>query len=727
MYASVIVDIVHSEVDKIFDYSVPPEMEGAIAPGCRVTVPFGPKTLSGYVTALKDETEVATEKIKPVRSLYDELPALTEECLDLAKRISERYRVPMAAALRLFLPSEMRRDKVKIATIKYVRATGAEVEIRAGAEKQREALDYLLAKEKPTEYKALCSMFGASAVAALQRKGAVEVYEEAVARAPRRDYAVAVPGELTNEQKRAIAEIESSDKTVTLLHGVTGSGKTEIYIKLIEKELEKGRTAIFLVPEISLTPQMMARLRAHFGDRVAVLHSSLTAGERYDEWRRLRRGEAKIAVGPRSAVFAPLQNVGVIVIDEEHDDSYQSETSPRYKTADIAKMRAERSGAKIVLGSATPSVETYTEAAEGRYNLVTLSERINRRPMPDILVADMRRERARGNDSFFSALLRDELKETLDGGNQAMIFMNRRGYAQNALCRECGYVARCEDCDVALVYHREDECLMCHCCGKRYKPLYACPECGSVSIRYRGVGTERVVGELQQLFPEARILRMDRDSVSGKDGSFEILKKFSDREADILVGTQMIAKGHDFPSVTLVGIVDADMSLHFSDYRANERTFQLITQVAGRSGRADEKGKVVLQTFCPDNAVIRYAKNYDYLGFFESERRMRKATNYPPYAKVVRIMAVGEDKEKTVEACKSVFEETKKLREKEGDEFIFLNRMKSPVNRMQDRYRYQVLARVRGDGLLGEIYDIAASFSSRDVSVYVEENPASLI
>ena len=389
-------------------------------------------------------------------------------------------------------------------------------------------------------------------------------------------------------------------------------------------------------------------------------------------------------------------------------------------------MRAEYNDCKLILGSATPSVESYARAVDGEYNLITLTERVNHRPMPEIIIADMRKELSRGNDSAFSKALRDELQNTLDNGKQAIIFLNRRGYSQKIICRDCGYVAKCEHCDVTLTYHSEDDCLKCHYCGAKYRMLPACPECGGVHIRYSGTGTQRVVADLNSLFPKARILRMDNDTVSGKDGHYKILNKFSQKQADILVGTQMVAKGHDFPAVTLVGILDADMSLQFEDYRSGERTFQLITQVSGRSGRADAKGKVVLQSYCPENYVLRYAVNYDYLGFFQNEVRMRKATFYPPYALVCRIMVTGENEEKAVAALKEVYSAVESLKNSDRDEFIFLTRMRSPIKKIQGKYRFQVLMRLKSEKYLPEFYDLAVKHTSASVLVFVEENPSGL-
>jgi len=393
---------------------------------------------------------------------------------------------------------------------------------------------------------------------------------------------------------------------------------------------------------------------------------------------------------------------------------------------EIAKMRAEYNGCKLILGSATPSVESYIAATEGEYNLITLKERINGKPLPEIIIADMKNEVKRGNNTAFSLALREELEKTLSDGNQAIIFLNRRGYAQSVICRDCGYVAKCENCDVSLTYHSEENCLKCHYCGAKYRMLTACPECGGIHIRYGGTGTQRVVSDLKTLFPSARIIRMDNDTVSGKDGHYKIIKKFAEHEADILVGTQMIAKGHDFPAVTLVGILDADMSLHFSDYRSGERTFQLITQVAGRSGRAGEKGNVVLQTYCPENYILRYAVNYDYDGFFKNELQVRKATQFPPYSLICRVMVTSEEEKLALETLKSVYFAIEDLRKTDGQEFIFMNKMHSPVKKIQGKHRYQVLMRLKSGALLEKIYLIAENNTSAGCLVYVEENPSNL-
>ena len=730
MYAEVIVDIANSEVDRIFEYEIVED----VYEGSRVIVPFGVKKIEGIVIRVKETCDFDKSKIKKICSVIEDTPALTKECLQLVKFITERYHVPTALALRLFLPAEMRKGRVKAQTKTFYTLNNAfsvteiKAKIPARATAQNGIVDYLVENQRCASSE-LNEKFGNSAVRAMLNKGFLTGSTERSNRNPyfaleseRKEI------ELLPRQIGAIESVELTDKTVTLLHGVTGSGKTEVYLNLIKNAVDKGKTAIMLVPEISLTPQMLSQLRARFGNAAAILHSGLSQGERFDEWWRLRSGEARIAIGARSAVFAPVENVGIIIIDEEHDGSYSSETSPRYNTAEIARRRAEYNNCKLVLGSATPSIESYVNASNGVYNLYKMPDRINKKPLPEMIVSDMRKEVRRGNSSPFSSALRSEIEDCLRSGNQAIIFLNRRGYSQTVICQECGYVAKCDACDVSLTYHMDVNLLKCHYCNATYKMLEACPECGSKYIRYGGTGTERVVQELLKIYPQARILRMDNDTTRTKEGHFKILKEFSAHKADILVGTQMIAKGHDFPSVTLVGILDADMSLYFSDYRSRERTFQLLTQVAGRSGRAEKKGKVILQTFNPDNPVLQYAMRYDYEGFITAEEKLRKATGFPPYADIIRVMVVSEDDAKAVDTLRSVFNGLTEIKEKFADDFIFFNKMKSPIKRMQNKFRYQVLMRISfgKDKIKDLIYKTAIACSDKDVAVYVEENPNNL-
>lgn len=729
MIAKVIVDVAHSEVDRVFDYI---SIDG-VNEGDRVLVPFGRQTIEGFVVGFSSASDLPYEKLKAIVKRLDDFSALSEETLKLAEFLRDTYHVPFALALRQFIPSELRGGKVKEKTVLIVTLSDIPIEemissLKKSATAQIGIIE-TLAKTKRTGYTELSEKFGSSAIRTLEKRGFLTVTEEKSGRTPYTSLENSAKDvKLTPEQARAVYGIENTDKRTSLLFGVTGSGKTEVYLKLISDTLKKGKTAIMLVPEISLTPQMLRQLRARFQGEVSILHSKLSAGEKFDEWLRLKRGEAKIAIGARSAIFAPLDNLGLIVIDEEHDGSYEAENSPRYKTIEVAEERARLSGAKIVLGSATPSVESYDKAIGGEYYLAEMKTRINGKNLPEFIVADMRQEIRRGNESIFSSDLKSEIDDCLKQGNQAIIFFNRRGYSRQVICRDCGNVIRCENCDVALNYHKDQGVLKCHFCNATYKMPSACPECGSINLSYNGIGTQKVVDEIKRLFPSARLLRMDNDTTSGKEGHFKILKDFAEKKADILVGTQMVAKGHDFPAVTLVGILDADMSLYFSDYRSGERTYQLITQVAGRSGRADKKGKVVLQTYNPENEVLRFAINYDYVGFFEREKAVRKSTNFPPYSLVLRIMVEADDDKNAMEGLKEVYFRVKEVYERERDKFTFFNKMKCPVKRIKNKYRYEILMRIPPDDkrLKDEIYNLALKDKRQGVLAYVEENPSNL-
>lgn len=731
MIAEVIVDITHSEVDKVFDYNIG---EANVEIGYRVSVPFSNRKIEGLIIGIKDKSDLPENKIKNIIEVLDDFPALTAESLNLVNYISQKYSVSKASAIRLFLPAEMRRGRVSEKLVEFI-TLNPELDfveilntIKKNASKQISALEFVRENNRVRASK-IRAKFGASAIKNLLDKNYFLIEKVRVCRLP---YSEMLSEDktvtLTAYQNKAIESINSTDKQVTLLHGVTGSGKTEVYLELIKQVIQSGKTAIMLVPEISLTPQMFKQLRARFNELCAIIHSGLSAGERFDEWSRLRSGEAKIAIGARSAIFAPLENLGIIIIDEEHDGSYESESNPRYSTIDIAKKRAEYNNCKLVIGSATPSIESYLSAKNKVYNLVKMPERINKRPLPEIIVADMRQEVRRGNNSYFSSALKDELSNTLSAKKQAIIFLNRRGFSQQVICRDCGYVAKCATCDVSLNYHKAGDLLKCHYCGTNYKMLSACPECGSTNINLIGTGTQKIVDELKTLFPSASIARMDNDTTRNKEGHYKILSAFAKGENDILVGTQMIAKGHDFPNVTLVGILDADMSLYFSDYRSSERTYQLLTQVAGRSGRAGDKGTVVLQTFSPQNAVLRFAMDYNYEGFFERELAIRKATHFPPFALIIRILVESPKEECAIEGLKSIYLPIKAEYDKNPDKFLFFNKMKSPIKRLKNNFRYQILMRINAEdeNLRNKIYQIATSVPLQNALLSIEENPSNM-
>lgn len=729
MIAEVIVDISTSEIDKVFDYSVP---EGAeICVGDRVQVNFAGRNIEGIVVKLKDTTTV--EKIKPLNKKLDDYTAVIPEMLELMAFMQDKYNLRMADILRLFIPAKLRGGKVK--------------ELKRNAVKLNPDIDYdkMLASIKPNAVAqkgvlaklygidwewltALTEEFGASAVKSLQTKGYVIVFEQSKQRKPFANLSESNPKPvLTDEQKNAVAEIMKGGES--LLFGVTGSGKTEVYLECIERVLNEGKYAIMLVPEISLTPQTMNRFRGRFGDKVALLHSGLSAGERYDEWLRLLKGEAQIAVGARSAIYAPMRNVGIIIIDEEHDSSYVSDNNPRYDTSDVAEFRAKYNQAILVKGSATPSIESYKKAIEGKTRLVKMQNRVNNRVLPEIEIVDMCAEIKKGNRTILSEAFVEGVKQTLAKGEQAIVFINRRGYSSFMMCRKCGFVLKCSQCDVSLTYHKSENQLKCHYCGSAYTVPAVCPSCGSNSIRYGRDGTEKIVADLKSIFPEARFIRMDNDTTRGKTGHLSILTAFRNGEADILVGTQMIAKGHDFPKVTFVGILDADMSLYIGDYMSIEKTFQLVTQVSGRAGRDKLPGRVVLQSYSPKHYVFYFASKYDYEGFYRKEINVREVTQFPPFVKIVRVLFSGEDETDVFELTKATTTEIRKFSLDYPDDFIYVKAMKSPVKRKENQYRYQILMKLkvdRADEIMKGIYRITNNNKLKGVSVFAEVNPKDL-
>ncbi|MDE6200968.1 MAG: primosomal protein N' [Clostridiales bacterium] len=731
MIAKVIVDISASEVDRVFDYRA---IDCAVR-GSRVTVPFGRQTTEGYVIDITENTDVPQDKLKAIISVIDDRPIVSEEFLSLCDYMTERFHLRKIDVFRLFLPAKMRGGRIKALQkiFVYINPEYIEVDpnlfIKKTAHSQMEVFEYLLDAES-AEQSYLNANFSAAAVRNLISRGVFLTRMQDVLRTPykgivQKDNDIV----LTDEQSAAVETIMSSDKP-TLLFGVTGSGKTEVYLNCIERVLKQGKTAIMLVPEISLTPQVMRIFRSRFGDGVALLHSGLSDGERFDEWRRLLTGGARVAVGARSAIFAPLTDVGLIVIDEEHDTSYSSESNPRYVTREVALFRAAYNGARLVMGSATPSVESYYSAQNGKYSLVRLPHRVNKREMPAIQIVNMCKEVTYGNSGMFSAPLVTALEECLASGNQAILFLNRRGYSSYVMCKKCGYVAKCEDCDVSLVYHKEEDLLKCHYCQRRYSMLDLCPNCKSPHIKQGFMGTERIVEQVQKMFPSVRVIRMDNDTTRTKDAHLKLLGEFANGNADILVGTQMVAKGHDFPNVTLVGIMDADMSLHFSDFRAVERTFQLITQVAGRAGREKKQGSVILQTYTPRHYVYKYATEYDYEGFYGKEINLLQATGFPPFTEILRILISCENEGTALDATKLAIDEARALAERYSDSFVYLNAMRAPKKRIQTKYRMQVLMRLKpdSDDIRRAVYKIADDVISAypQVTCFTEINPNDL-
>lgn len=722
MYAEVIIDQDAKAIDRVFEYIIPQGLD--VAEGMRVRLPFGKRVVQGFIIKIKDQTEFDQSKLKAIIEPVDEFACIKTEMLELMKYMAIKNHLTYASILRLFITSQMREGKVKPLFVSYYSLAKEDFVLPKSAKKQLEIVQFIKEKNRSCSASELAD-FGYGVLKALVEKGVI--IKENV-RIDRKPFSISEnKGRVTlnSDQKRAFETIKGSD--TFLLHGVTGSGKTEVYMHLIERALTEGKNAIMLVPEISLTPQIMANFKARFGEQVALLHSGLSAGERFDEWNRLFAGQARIAIGARSAIFAPLDNLGMVIIDEEHESSYISESNPRYDTHDVATFRARYNSCPLVLGSATPSIESYEKAQIGQYKLLELPVRVNGREMPKIQIVDMMNEIRNGNSGIFSTQLLADLTNAINNKKQAMIFLNRRGYSSFMRCRDCGYIAKCEDCDVSLVYHKEDNRLKCHYCGKQFKVLSRCPKCGSESIKYGAVGTQQVVEKLKEYFPDVKILRMDNDTTSTKNAHQKILSEFKNSLPAILVGTQMIAKGHDFESVVLVGIVDADQSLYQTDYRSSERTFQLITQVAGRAGRSENEGKVVLQTYAPKHYVYKFAANYDYKGFFRKELNIRQTTLFPPFTRIIRILFASHDENYVRDTLKVCYNEIRKLKEDYDQDFIYLDAMKSPIQRIADKYRYQIMMRLkidRADEIEQKVFDIVNSHSKD--TVYFEVNPQNL-
>lgn len=722
MFAQIIIDQDAKALDKVFEYKVPDGMD--VKEGMRVIVPFGKRDLQGFVVGLNENCQYDEQKIKPIKEKVEDFSAIKKEMLMLMKYMAEKNHLKLASIIRLFLPAEMREGKVRELFETFYSLSGTEVSVGKSAHKQQALIEYLKS-EKSASSSELCEKFGRSALNALVEKGAICQEKKTKRREPVFVEEVDKKVTLTPSQERAVETM--CENETYLLHGVTGSGKTEVYMRLISRALSQGKSAIMLVPEISLTPQIFSNFKSRFGSRVAILHSGLSAGERFDEWKRLFSGEATIAVGARSAIFAPVENVGVIIVDEEHEQSYISESNPRFSTHDVAIFRARANKAPLVLGSATPSVESYEKAKQGIYKLVEMPVRANGKELPQIQIVDMVGEIRKGNSTIFSSQLISDLANVINQKKQAMMFINRRGYSSFMRCRDCGYIAKCTDCDVSLVYHREDNRLKCHYCGKQFKVLERCPKCGSENIKQGAVGTEQVVHELKKLFPDVKIFRMDNDTTTTKNSHQKILTEFKNTLPAILVGTQMIAKGHDFENVLLVGIIDADQSLFHADYRSTERTFQLITQVAGRAGRGAFAGKVVLQTYAPRHYVYKFVANYDYKGFFRKEENIRQTAQFPPFSRILRILFSDKNENYVRELLKVCYNEIAKLKEKYEGEIFYLDAMKSPIKRIQDKFRYQIIIRMKldkADQLEKEVFDIVDKASK--TSVFFEVNPQNM-
>lgn len=631
MFASILINTNAKDLNRVFDYIVPEEYEYEVNIGTRVYVPFGKgKNLSeGYIVEIKNSSEFANKEIASVEDTI-----LTEDNIELAKLMAEKYFCNVADCIKLMLPPGSskkdleKRTKEKTARFVYLNKDKNEIifdiENNIKSEKHKRILEFLVKNDgfDITDLEAITDA-SKGIMKTLEKNGYIKFVYEKVSRNPFANKKIIRDTKLKlNDEQQSMYDqvefmIENEEFAEFLLKGITGSGKTEVYLQIIEKALTIGKKAMILVPEISLTPQIVDRFLSRFGECIAILHSKLSDGERYDEWNKIKNGEAKIIIGARSAIFAPIEDLGIIIIDEEHDNSYKSDMTPRYDAKDIARYIAKKNNIPLILGSATPDICDYYKAIKKEKELVELTKRANNANLPNIEIVDMRQELAMGNRSMFSIKLQEKLAENLKNKMQTILFINRRGFSTFVMCRDCGYVVKCNNCNIALTYHSFGNILKCHYCGHEQQVLKTCPECGSSKIKYFGTGTQKVESEISKLFPNASTIRMDIDTVSKKNSHENILNKFKNENIDILIGTQMIVKGHHFPNVTLVGVIAADGTLNIGDYRAEERTFQTITQVAGRAGREKQNGDVIVQTYNPDNYAIVCSKNQDYEKFYE--------------------------------------------------------------------------------------------------------------
>ncbi|WP_165213387.1 primosomal protein N' [Streptococcus tangpeifui] len=790
--AKIIVDVPLMQTDKPFSYRVPDDLSDSISLGSRVHVPFGKgnRLLQGFVIGLEDG-EITD--LKPVTSVLDFEPVLNQEQLNLAEQMRHTVFSYKISILKSMIPSLLnsnydrileaqedlsdsdrdwifaRRNKVSYAsldkerqarvaklvrmgqikttysakdkktlkTVKYYQAKPevlADLEISKRAKKRQALKDYLLAKPERALLSDLQQLFSRDQIKYFVQAGALDVDEVSVNRS--QDYFDKVKRtdflELNQEQTHAVESIVSdigqSNKPY-LLEGITGSGKTEVYLHIIDHVLKLGKTAIVLVPEISLTPQMTNRFISRFGEQVAIMHSGLSDGEKYDEWRKIKSGQAKVVVGARSAIFAPLEKIGAIIIDEEHEATYKQESNPRYHARNVALLRANYHQAVLVMGSATPSIESRARASRGVYHFIRLTQRAN--PMakiPQVQILDFRDFLGKQEVSNFTPPLVDKIKDRLEKGEQTVLMLNRRGFSSFIMCRECGYVDECPNCDISLTLHMDTKTMNCHYCGFQKGIPRACPNCGSRSIRYYGTGTQKAYDELQEILPQARVLRMDVDTTRKKGAHEKILQDFGQGKADILLGTQMIAKGLDFPNVTLVGVLNADTSLNLPDFRAAERTFQLLTQVAGRAGRAEKEGEVIIQTYNPKNYAIQLAKEQDYEAFYAYEMKVRHQLAYPPYFYTVGLTFSHKNEEVLVQKAFEVFH---LLKEQLSDQVKILGPTPKPIARTHNLYHYQIMIKYRFEdkleAVLNQILDLTQDKSNKDLRLIIDHEPQSFV
>ncbi|MCI5727454.1 MAG: primosomal protein N' [Clostridium sp.] len=732
LYAEIIINSDAITIDREFTYYVRKENRADIKIGHRVMVPFGKgnRKVEGFVVSLKSELMEHIKGIKEVYKILDKEPVMTEENIKLIKFLRQRYMCKYIDAIRSIIPSGLlngMKDKIK----SVVCVNNELDESLINNPKYVFAYNYIKENNKLYTRAEIVKNNPQITTYILKRlldKEIISIKEEIVHRYNDREYNNYAKVTYNVEQHMAIHKILNSKNKGFLLKGVTGSGKTEVYMALVEKTIEMGKSAIILVPEIALTPQMIERFKGRFGKNVSVYHSKLSIGERFDEWYRIKRGDVNLVVGARSAIFLPFKNLGLIIVDEEHENSYKADNNPKYDTREVAEYLSLITGCKFVLGSATPSVTSYYNSLIGKLSLVEMNSRVSNCELPSMEIVDMRNELKLGNMSLLSGSLKKEIKKALDNKEQIILFLNRRGFSTFVSCRSCGFVFKCDSCDVSMTYHKNGY-LVCHYCGKAIKTPKICPKCSSKYVKFFGSGTERVEMEVKKYFPFARTIRMDVDTTRSKDAYEKIYNSFKNGEGDILIGTQMVSKGLDFKNVTLVGILAADISLNIPDFRANERTYQIITQVAGRAGRGDKKGRVVVQSYTPENSALKYSMQNDYISMVKEEIRIRKVMNNPPFSDIYLINCLSKDEKKLVDFMKLIKNNIYDLANENNLQVI--GPSSCIIGKIKENYRWQIILKGNiNDNLRIYIKDLLYQMHNNvynDIRISLDVNPNNLI
>ncbi len=717
MIVDVLTEVITKNTNQTYSYSVPKQFEEHVAIGKKVLVPFGNRMVHGFIMQINNgET---SNKLKDITKIIDEIPSLNKELLELGKYVSETSLCYLMSAYQAMLPIGIKaniKNNINNKEEKYLILKNKELAIKSLGSVQQKIIADL---EKYSEVKS--TNYNRSSVNALIDKNYIEEIKRQINRYQLDDIRKEEQKNLTKDQQKVVEAITSGHK-IFLIHGVTGSGKTEVYLHIIKNVLKQNKTAIFLVPEISLTPQIVKEFTARFGKDIAILHSGLSDGEKYDEWQRIKNKEVKIVVGARSAIFAPLENLGVIIIDEEHSNTYKQSNNPRYHALSIAEFRSKYNNCPLILGSATPSMESYIRALKERYTLLELPNRINNLALPKVTIVDMKDE-VKKNNIILSDILKSKIEEKLLRNEQVILFLNRRGYSPFVTCTSCGFTYKCPNCDVTLTFHKESRNLRCHYCGHATRLDETCPECHEKKLSLFGLGTEKLEEEINKIFPQANVIRMDADTTKRKNAHKNIINSFREGKYNILLGTQMITKGLDFPSVTLVGVINGDTSLNIPDFRSSENTFNLLCQVSGRAGRNELPGEVIIQTYNPDNYSINYAKEHDYKGFFYYELAMRKKLKYPPFYFIAMIKILSKDLRMCEDASNKIGE---KLRRELSEENIILGPSASLFYKINNVYRFQCVVKYKNfDKIKNTLEDIQKHYEkNKDIAVEIDINPS---